>query len=114
MFLCLVYINVCTLFHVTAVDCGLLLSPLNGQVLLLQGTVFGASAMYNCDEGFVLLGVTVRRCEANGEWSATEPTCSRKYFDLGSLNNGCFTSMLCTISCTVCEATQSPKWPSGV
>ncbi len=62
----------------SAVDCGDLISPEYGEVLLLQGSTLGATAIYSCDLGFLLLGTTLRQCEANGEWSLSEPSCSGK------------------------------------
>ncbi len=50
-------------------------------MLMFEGTVLGASAVYNCDQGYLLLGTTVRQCEANGEWSLTEPTCAGELFN---------------------------------
>ncbi len=59
-------------------DCGDLISPENGEVLLLQESTLGATAIYSCDLGFLLVGTTLRQCEASGEWSPSEPICSRK------------------------------------
>lgn len=72
------YVECIPMITNTAIDCGTVESPPNGQVLLLHGTTLGSSAMYNCFQGFLLLGTTIRRCEANGEWSSVEPSCSRK------------------------------------
>ena len=66
-------------FIYAAVDCGELVSPENGQVLMFEGTSLRGSAVYNCDQGYLLLGTTVRQCEANGEWSSTEPTCTCEF-----------------------------------
>ena len=57
------------------VDCGLLEPPQNGQVMVM-GTTLGSRAMYTCNSGYVLLGSVTRRCEADGTWSGSEPTCS--------------------------------------
>ena len=56
------------------VDCGDLVDPMNGLVLLDE-TVFESIATYTCDPGFVLNGNMERICQANGNWSGTEPTC---------------------------------------
>ena len=63
------------LFSRAAVDCGVLQPPLNGQVMVF-GTTLGSQALYNCDEGYILLGSTSRVCESNGRWSGDEPECS--------------------------------------
>ena len=60
-----------------AVDCGSLQGPQDGQVVL-SGTIFGSTATYSCNSGFVLLGDKTRRCQANGEWSGLVPLCIRK------------------------------------
>lgn len=57
-----------------AVDCGDLDDIPNGFVSL-NGTVFGSTAMYSCNEAFRLQGSPERICEATGQWSGSEPTC---------------------------------------
>lgn len=61
----------------TAKDCGLLAVPLNGSVSGTE-TTFPNEAMFNCDEGFLLKGSTVRRCQADGSWSGTQASCKGK------------------------------------
>ena len=46
--------------------------------MTLTGRNFSAEALYECNEGYELVGDRSRRCEASGEWSGTEPTCVRK------------------------------------
>ena len=55
-------------------DCGTLVDPNNGQVNFAD-TTFGADATYTCDEGFSLEGVETRTCQANGNWSDSDPNC---------------------------------------
>ena len=62
-----------------AVNCGDLDDPANGQVVL-NGTLFGSIATYTCDPGFILVGDVERMCQANGEWSGTEPTCEGQLY----------------------------------
>ena len=43
--------------------------------------MFGTVANHSCDEGYFLVGDSVRTCEGNGstvegEWSGTVPVCS--------------------------------------
>ena len=42
----------------------------------------GTDATYECDPGFILVGVMVRNCtvaiDGTGEWSEEPPTCERK------------------------------------
>ena len=41
-------------------------------------TGLDAVANYTCNEGYNLVGDTVRTCQANEEWAGTEPNCMRK------------------------------------
>ena len=65
------------LFLSIGLICGSLPNPKNGQVTF-GSTRVGSSATYRCDKGFVLVGKSSRVCQANGEWSSTEPQCQRK------------------------------------
>lgn len=57
-----------------AVDCGVLLAPLNGS---LHGslTTFPNLVEFSCDEGFLLEGSYERRCQANTTWSGQTTFC---------------------------------------
>ena len=59
----------------TAVDCGTLSNPTNGQVSRTAGTTFGQTANYTCDPGYNLVGDRTRTCQATGVWSESAPTC---------------------------------------
>ena len=59
----------------TAVDCGSLPDPENGQVDHTAGTSLGQTANYRCNTGYNLVGDSTRTCQATGEWSGSEPTC---------------------------------------
>ena len=63
----------------SAVDCGSLPNPANGQVILTTTTV-GSIAIYDCNEGFGLLGTSTRTCQPNGNWSDEAPTCEREHW----------------------------------
>ena len=65
-------------FTHTAVDCGPLSDPANGDVDLSDGTEFGDTAIYSCDAGYILSGTSTRNCLDTGLWSGAEPTCDRK------------------------------------
>ena len=44
-----------------------------------MGTVFESQATYTCNDGFAISsGDDTRTCEANGEWSGSEPTCGKQ------------------------------------
>ncbi len=38
------------------------------------------TATYTCDDGYTLNGASEPRCQANGTWSLTVPTCDRECF----------------------------------
>ena len=59
----------------TAVDCGNLPNPANGQVSNTAGTTFGQTAIYSCNAGYNLVGDSTRTCQADGMWSGSAPTC---------------------------------------
>ncbi|XP_064397056.1 sushi, von Willebrand factor type A, EGF and pentraxin domain-containing protein 1-like isoform X3 [Halichondria panicea] len=56
------------------VDCGSLSNPTNGMVSL-DSTLRGSEAAYSCQENYTLVGVALRVCMDNGEWSEEEPLC---------------------------------------
>ena len=59
----------------TAVDCGTLNNPANGQVSHTGRTTYRQTATYSCDTGYNLVGVSTRTCQATGAWSGSVPTC---------------------------------------
>ena len=59
----------------TAVNCGTLTYPANGQVSHTAGTTFGRTATYSCNTGYNLVGGSTRTCQATGVWSDSAPTC---------------------------------------
>lgn len=61
----------------TAVDCGTLSSPANGDVDFGQ-TTLRSVATYSCNAGYDLVGVESVTCQTNGMWSAGIPECTRK------------------------------------
>ena len=63
----------------TAVDCGNLPDPDNGQVNHTAGTTFGQTATYSCNTGYNLVGDSTRTCQATGNWSGSVPTCRGMY-----------------------------------
>ena len=57
-------------------ECHELGKPDKGNVML-TGRLFADRAIYTCDEGYRLVGVEFRLCQADGSWSATEPSCHK-------------------------------------
>ena len=64
-----------TFFHSTVVDCRTLHTTTNGQVSYPNRTTFRQIATYSCNTGYNLVGDSTRRCQADGMWSGSEPTC---------------------------------------
>ena len=69
----------CASLFLTVADCGSLTNPANGQVST-TGTTEGQTATYGCDTGYNLVGDNTRTCQANGDWSGSEPTCQRMLY----------------------------------
>ena len=90
--------------YFSVVDCGSLESPDNGTVDLSEGTTFGSTAVYSCDEIFVLDGNSTRVCLSSGVWSNEPPTC---YCECGSISLW-INHMLAHFVC-MCVCLQSPS-----
>ncbi|KAG7501128.1 hypothetical protein JOB18_040546 [Solea senegalensis] len=60
--------------HCQVISCGEQPSPPNGKKIGTQ-TTFGATAIFTCDAGFMLVGSAVRECLSSGLWSGTETRC---------------------------------------
>ena len=63
-------------------NCGPLSDPTNGIVFLPSNTTLGTSARYECNSGYMLVGLTseFRFCTDTGTWSEVDPTCDRKLY----------------------------------
>lgn len=59
-------------------DCEILSNPVNGNVTMPVSITYGEAATYSCDSGYDINGVSSRICQADGTWSAVEPTCEPK------------------------------------
>ena len=66
------------------IDCGNLTAPEGGQVTFTPGVVMtletglDAVATYTCSVGYNLVGEALRTCQADEQWTPTEPSCTRK------------------------------------
>ena len=58
----------------SAVNCGPLNNPTNGQVMV-PATTFNSNATYSCNSAFKLNGAQTRTCQADRTWGNAEPTC---------------------------------------
>ncbi|XP_064386252.1 CUB and sushi domain-containing protein 2-like isoform X2 [Halichondria panicea] len=68
----------------TVVSCGSLDDPINGRVTT-TGTTLSNTATYTCNPGYTLSVDQTRVCQANGDWSGSEPSCNP--VDCGSLTD---------------------------
>ena len=59
-----------------AIQCKPLPNIADGQVVV-SGSRVGSVAVYTCDQGFQLVGWSRRTCLSSGEWSSSEPSCSK-------------------------------------
>ena len=64
------------------VDCGPLTAS-DGFNLSVSSTHVNSTAVYtgSCDDGEILVGDTVRTCQADGTWSGQEPYCQSKLYN---------------------------------
>ena len=59
----------------TALDCGPLADPTNGEVIT-ESTLLGSQASYSClGSGFILRGDSSRQCSTTGLWTGSQPVC---------------------------------------
>lgn len=67
-------LNVLVCLPSAVISCGDLATPPSGKKIGTQ-TSFGATAIFTCDNGYMLVGSTVRECLSSGLWSGTETRC---------------------------------------
>ena len=63
---------------VAVIDCGELPPPKNGAVTFFPD-VLGTQARFSCFRDYRLEGNPIRFCQADGEWSGTQPICVGKH-----------------------------------
>ncbi|XP_066283044.1 sushi, von Willebrand factor type A, EGF and pentraxin domain-containing protein 1-like [Branchiostoma lanceolatum] len=89
----------------TRVQCPALQSPLNGVVT--EGNLFGNTATYTCDVGYLLSGVSTSTCLSTGAWTSQAPQCTLKTCqpllapDHGTVAGGKNYGNVVTYSCNV-------------
>lgn len=64
-----------------SINCGDPGTPTNGT-RILEGTVFQSTVQYSCNDGYILIGFSVRECLGNESWSGVTPKCT--IIDCGS------------------------------
>ena len=79
--------------YIPSGDCGVPDTPANGSKSVSFTTV-GHTVTYTCKSEYKLLGSSSRICQNNGQWSGTQPSCSRKLYDV------CYCGSLLLQSCT--------------
>ena len=62
------------IFFVQAIDCGKLHVPRNGT-MVGNKTTYPNTLKFGCDEGFILIGSSMRECQTNGSWSGNKTKC---------------------------------------
>ena len=72
-----------------AIECPVLENPPNGMVVVSVRTV-GSIAEYTCLSEFTLIGVTMRECQLDEQWSDQEPTCESELYSSAPLLLPCF------------------------
>ncbi|HVZ73733.1 MAG TPA: hypothetical protein VHJ20_15240 [Polyangia bacterium] len=56
-------------------DCGAVTKPTNGSVTSTT-TTYGSTATFACGMGYTVSGAASIKCQADGTWSASSPTCT--------------------------------------
>lgn len=62
-------------FYFKLADCGGLVSPTNGVVIMPDVYTAGQIAVYSCDRGYALSGPAIRTCQSSGSWNGSAPHC---------------------------------------
>ena len=65
------------IFTLVVVDCGVINAPANGFRVGSSFT-YNKVLAFDCDPGYKLVGTQYRKCQENGLWSGSAPTCVGK------------------------------------
>ncbi|XP_078589324.1 complement receptor type 2-like [Branchiostoma floridae x Branchiostoma japonicum] len=61
----------------SGIQCPALTAPTNGFVNQASGPYnFGDIVMFNCNSGYQISSISIRRCQSDGTWSDPVPTCT--------------------------------------
>ena len=55
------------------------LSSISGGFVIVHGYRTDATAVYNCNEGFELIGESVRVCRNDSTWAGEAPVCACEF-----------------------------------
>ena len=58
-------------------DCGVTHAPPNAK-MYISGTTVGHTVTFNCTTGYKIIGSSSRTCQNSGQWSGSQPHCSRE------------------------------------
>ena len=78
--------EIIAVFFPEAVDCGKLHAPQNGS-MVGEDTTYPSTLQFSCDEGFILSGSWLRKCQTNGTWSGTTTKCQGAVMSPTSFNS---------------------------
>ena len=72
----LLHIKVFRITHCSAAkDCGSLAVPMNGSATGGE-TTYPNDVTFDCDDGFIMAGSRIRKCQSNGLWSGNKTSCT--------------------------------------
>lgn len=64
-----------SLLEEVSIKCKHLVAPAYSSVHTSSGTNIGSIATYSCFPGYTLIGVSIIKCTASGNWSPSVPYC---------------------------------------
>ena len=70
-----VYDVIHLLFPISGISCGKPIVPQHGFIIDFTEFTYPNTVTFACDEGYVLTGQSIIRCESNGQWNAATPKC---------------------------------------
>ena len=62
------------IFTETEIHCNKVIQPSNGVVSCNNGNLYNSQCIFDCNEGYRLIGNKISICQANGLFSST-PSC---------------------------------------
>ena len=65
------------LLHVSFLDCPELNRTIENGHINGNGSTFGSSYSFHCDDGYTIEGQSTLVCDKRGQWNASMPVCSR-------------------------------------